>query len=43
MEAAVSSEGLLPEQCIRHCLKRVGTAGSTVKLLILEKAQEDCL
>jgi len=43
MEEAVSSEALLPEQCILRRLKHVGTVGSTVKLPILETAQEDCL
>jgi hypothetical protein len=42
MEAAVFSEALLPEQCILHRLKYVGTVGSTVKLPTLETAQEDC-
>jgi len=43
MEAAVSSEALLPEHCILHRLKHDGTVGSTVKLPTLETAQEDCL
>jgi hypothetical protein len=43
VEAAVSSEALLPEHCILHRLKHNGTVGSTVKLPTLETAQEDCL
>jgi len=43
MEAAVSSEALLPEHCIFHRLKHIGTVGSTVKLPTLETTEEDCL
>jgi len=43
MEAAVSSETLLPEHCIFHRLKHIGTVGSTVKLPTLETTEEDCL